>query len=113
MEAKIDEFIIFMVAGQETTSNALALAFLELGRNPHVLEKLNQEINSVLANKPTINAEDLSKLEYTSCVFKESMRMWPPIPTFFRTNPEEITLNGYRIPRDSLIQVNFFIIFSF
>ena len=39
MENLIDEFATFFIAGQETTSNALAFVFMELGRNPEVLEK--------------------------------------------------------------------------
>ena len=35
----MDEFVTIFAAGQETTANALAFCFLELGRNPDVLEK--------------------------------------------------------------------------
>ena len=39
MEDMIDDFITFFVAGQETTANTLAFCFLELARNPSVVEK--------------------------------------------------------------------------
>ncbi len=39
MEDMIDDFITFFVAGQETTANALAFCFLELARNPLVVQK--------------------------------------------------------------------------
>jgi cholesterol 24(S)-hydroxylase len=39
LEVLVDEFITFFVAGQETTSNALAFCILELGQNPEVLAK--------------------------------------------------------------------------
>jgi cytochrome P450 len=39
MEPLIDDFITFFNAGQETTANALAFCFLELGKNPRVLKK--------------------------------------------------------------------------
>jgi cholesterol 24(S)-hydroxylase len=105
MEAKIDEYLIFLAAGQETTSNALALTIFELGQNPDVLEKLNDEIRSVLANKPLISADDLAKLEYNSCVFKEGLRKWPPVVGFIRQSQKEMNLNGYFIPKNSIIQV--------
>ena len=100
--------MIFLAAGQETTSNALALTIFELGQNPHVLEKLNAEIKSILANKPLISPEDLSRLEYTSCVFKEGLRKWPPIAGFLRKIPKDLNLNGITIPENSIIQVRFF-----
>jgi hypothetical protein len=39
MEDMIDDFITFFVAGQETTANTLAFCFLELARNPEIVEK--------------------------------------------------------------------------
>jgi cholesterol 24(S)-hydroxylase len=39
MEIMIDDFLLFFVAGQETTANTLAFCFQELGRNTDVVEK--------------------------------------------------------------------------
>lgn len=39
IEDLIDDFLTFFVAGQETTSNMLAFAVLEIGQNPLVLKK--------------------------------------------------------------------------
>lgn len=46
MEDMIDDFITFFVAGQETTANALAFCFLELARNPLVVQKYTKLIIS-------------------------------------------------------------------
>jgi cytochrome P450 len=105
LESKIDEFLIIIGAGQETTANALALAILELGQNPHALERLNEEVRNVLGIKPMVSGDDLSKLDYTSCVLKEAMRKWPPITGLFRKNDKEISINGHVIPKETTIQV--------
>jgi cholesterol 24(S)-hydroxylase len=39
LELMIDDFVTFFIAGQETTANTLGFCFLELGKNPQVLEK--------------------------------------------------------------------------
>jgi cholesterol 24(S)-hydroxylase len=39
LEMMIDDFVTFFIAGQETTANTLGFCFLELGKNPRVLEK--------------------------------------------------------------------------
>ena len=39
LEALIDDFVTFFIAGQETTANTLAFCFLEMGRNPEVFKK--------------------------------------------------------------------------
>nr|ATW72320.1 cytochrome p450 CYP3049E5 [Brachionus calyciflorus] len=100
-ERLVDDFVTFFIGGQETTANALAFCFLELGQNPEVLKKLREEIDSVLGSKKYINNDDLSKLEYTSAVFKESLRKWPPVASFSRILDEDIELLGYKIPKNT------------
>jgi cytochrome P450 len=39
LEDLIDDFISFFIAGQETTSNALAFCLMEVGQNPEVFKK--------------------------------------------------------------------------
>jgi cholesterol 24(S)-hydroxylase len=39
MEVMVDNFVVFFIAGQETTANTLAFCMLELGRNPQVMDK--------------------------------------------------------------------------
>jgi cholesterol 24(S)-hydroxylase len=39
VETMIDDFMTFFLAGQETTANKLAFCFLEINKNPSVLEK--------------------------------------------------------------------------
>lgn len=42
LEALIDDFITFFNAGQETTANSLAFAFLELGKHPNAWKRLEE-----------------------------------------------------------------------
>ena len=39
MEAALDDFVTFFIAGQETTANTMASALMECGRRPDVMEK--------------------------------------------------------------------------
>mgnify|MGYP001810931278 CR=1 FL=1 len=59
----------------------------------------------MLGDKEDITLDDLSQLVYTGCVFKESMRKWPPVAEVFRvTNSIDLNIAGYRIPvRASII----------
>nr|QEV83798.1 cytochrome P450 [Brachionus rotundiformis] len=105
----IDDFLTFFVAGQETSANTLAFCLLEIGRNPDVFEKLKNEIDTVLGSKAFIDNEDLTKLTYTNCVYKETLRMWPPIPEIARISTKDLTLNGYHIPANSWIEVSTYV----
>ena len=45
-----------------------------LGRNPHVQEKLYQEIESVVGKEEDVTSQSLAKLSYLKACVKESMR---------------------------------------
>nr|QEV83813.1 cytochrome P450 [Brachionus rotundiformis] len=108
-EIMIDDFITFFIAGQETTANALSFCILELGQNERVLKKLKSEIEEILGCKNNISNEDISKLNYTAAVFKESLRKWPPVAAFSRFNPEEIEFGGKLIPKNTWFYVSPFV----
>ncbi len=46
-----------------------------LVRHPHVMDRLRNEITSVLAGKSELNREDLKKMTYLSNILKESKLM--------------------------------------
>ena len=106
LESMIDDFVTFFIAGQETTANTLSFCFMELARNPKVYQKLKEEINQVIGSKATITFEDLSNLEYTNNVFKETLRLWPNVPNINRIAKEGGVIEGYKIPEYTEISVN-------
>ncbi|NXQ25619.1 CP24A protein, partial [Alaudala cheleensis] len=61
------------IAGVETTANSLLWALYNLSRNPHVQEKLFQEIQRVLAARESPSAESLRDMPYLKACLKESM----------------------------------------
>jgi cytochrome P450 len=98
-----DQLITFLIAGHETTANALTWTFYLLAQNPNVEEKLYQEIKFVLKDKKVSSFDDLSKLKYTEKVFRESLRVYPPVWTMGRFVQEPYTIGEYTIPTGSTI----------
>jgi cytochrome P450 len=78
-----DEIITILIAGHETTSNALTWTYYLLSQKPKVEQKVFEELDSVLGgNKKEVtptSVDDLSKLEYLERVFREAMRLYPPV----------------------------------
>ena len=106
LEDMIDEFITFFMAGQETTANTLAFCLIEITKSPCILGKLRDEIDSVLGDRNAITNEDLNKLEYVSCVIKETLRKWPPANLPMRqVNTNDFKINGISIPKGALLHV--------
>lgn len=79
----IDQVAIFFLAGHETSAAALAWALYLLARYPEWQEKLAAE--ALVAFEPEkIYFSTLSKLRQSRAVFRESMRLYPPVPMYVR-----------------------------
>lgn len=103
-----DEVITLFLAGHETTANALAWAWYLLAKNPGVESKFHAEIDGVLrGNLPT--PADYPRLEYTRRVFAETLRLYPPAYVIGRTALHDFTLDGYTIPRNSVVLLSPFV----
>nr|QEV83801.1 cytochrome P450 [Brachionus rotundiformis] len=109
IEDLVDDFLTFFVAGQETTSNMLAFAILELGQNIPVLNKLKEEVDSTIGSKNHIDYDDLSKLKYLESVIKETLRKWSITPLINRQSTVPIKIYDYEIPVGSEIQVSSYV----
>lgn len=99
-----DEIVTFLLAGHETTSNTLTWAFDCLARHPRVERRLREELRRVVGQRPISN-EDLPRLEYTSAVIKETMRLYPPAYVLARRATEDVVIGGFDVPRGSEVIV--------
>ncbi|MFO0699558.1 MAG: cytochrome P450 [Nitrospira sp.] len=72
-----DELMTFLLAGHETTANALTWTWWLLSQNRSVREQLTREVNEILGDRlPT--AADVPRLRYTKMIWDESLRLYPP-----------------------------------
>ncbi|KAM4521737.1 cholesterol 24-hydroxylase-like isoform 1-T1 [Odontesthes bonariensis] len=97
-ELMLDNFVTFFIAGQETTANQLGFCIMELGRHPEILEKVKKEVDDVIGMKQDISYDDLGQMIYLSQVLKETLRIYPTAPGTSRDIPEDIVIDGIRIP---------------
>lgn len=91
-----DELVTIMGAGMETTSTTLAWLFHELARHPDAEQRLHDEIDAVVGDRP-VTFEDIPHLEYTSRVIKEVTRLYS-LPVFTRKAVTGATVGGVRFP---------------
>jgi cytochrome P450 len=97
-----DEVMTLFLAGHETTANALTWTLYQLAENPEIYEKLQAELQSVLAGRAPL-PQDYSSLKYAEKNFAESMRLYPPAWIVGRKALEDLELGGYAIPKGSII----------
>jgi len=97
-----DEIVTLLLAGHETTSNALSWTWYLLAQHPAVEQRLHAELDEVLGGHvPTV--EHLPGLPYSRMVIEEAMRLYPPAWSFSRNALAEDELGGYPIPAGSVI----------
>ncbi|HMO71132.1 MAG TPA: cytochrome P450 [Paracoccaceae bacterium] len=84
----VDQVAIFFLAGHETSASALAWALYLLATHPQVQDRVAAELAGFPEN-PAFS--DLSRLKFTRDVFRETLRLYPPVPMMVRatTRPEE------------------------
>jgi cytochrome P450 len=100
-----NETITLLLAGHETTANALAWTWCLLSLHPAVRRRVQEEVDEVLGGQPP-SATDLPRLALLTRVFQESMRLYPPIWIMERAVLAEDVIGGYRIPAGSTVALS-------
>jgi cytochrome P450 len=88
-EEMVDQVAIFFLAGHETSASALAWALYLLATHPEAQARVAAEAAS-LPEAPDFAA--LSRLKFTRDVFRETLRLYPPVPMMVReaARPEDL-----------------------
>jgi cytochrome P450 len=101
----LSESMQLLVAGHETSSNALSWLFYLLSSRPDCLEKVRQEFDSVLGEAP-LGYADVPKFEFTTQVICEGLRLYPPFWMIDRMAVADDRVGDLVIPRGSTVIVH-------
>jgi cytochrome P450 len=101
-EMVLSESMQLLVAGHETSSNGLSWLLYLLSSRPQTLEQVRQEFDAVLGDGP-LNHADLPRLEFTSQVISESLRLYPPFWMIDREAVADDRVGDLEIPRGSTV----------
>ncbi|OQV23040.1 Cytochrome P450 2U1 [Hypsibius exemplaris] len=96
-------------AGTETTSTTTLWAFIFMVENPEVMRKVQEEIDGAVGRDKVLRNSDRALLPYTEAVILEVQRCASLVPLGIphRTN-QDITVDGYTLPRGTLVIANLF-----
>jgi cytochrome P450 len=97
-----DECLTIMLAGHETTANALSFSLWLLAKHPEVQRRLREEAVGVLGDRMA-NADDYGRLPYATQVFSEALRLYPPVWVMARTCVQPYEIVGYKIPKGAIL----------
>jgi cytochrome P450 len=99
-----DEVVTMILAGHETTANALTWALVLLSQYPSARERLEQEVDEVLGGRDP-EVADLEKLKWTDAVISEAMRLYPPGWGIEREAMADDEVGGIEIPAGSTVSM--------
>ena len=99
-----DNIITFIGAGHETTARALGWALYCLACAPWERERVEDEVDRVLAAEPD-PVKWLDRMPMTRAVFEEAMRLYPPAPSISREAIDDDRFGDLAIARGTQVLV--------
>jgi cytochrome P450 len=100
-EQMIDEIMVLIIAGHETTANALAWTLYLLAHHPDEYHKLKEKTSNITLRE-SVTSEALN------CVIQESMRLYPPAWISDRISLQEDRFNSYTYPAGTIVVLFYF-----
>ncbi|MFS7959901.1 putative cytochrome P450 [Helianthus anomalus] len=103
-----DTLLNLLVAGRDTNSSTLSWLFYLLSKNPMVVNKIFEELQTQLKGKD-LHAIELNKLVYLHGALCESLRLFPPVPFQIKTPSEpDVLPSGQRVDHNTSIILSFY-----
>ncbi|KAI0357606.1 high nitrogen upregulated cytochrome P450 monooxygenase 2 [Trametes cingulata] len=82
LQQLVDDGVLAIVAGADTTSSALTSLFFCLGTHPAAYKRLQEEIDKFYpAGEDACDAKHHRDMHYLTAVINESLRLYPPVPS--------------------------------
>lgn len=103
-ELVTSESMQLLVAGHETSSNALSWLLYLLSSHPDCIERLREEFDSVLGGEP-MTYSHVPRLEFATQVVQEGLRLYPPFWMVDRMALADDRAGALDIPRGSTVVV--------
>lgn len=92
----IDEILILLIAGHETTANALSWTLFLLSRHIDLQDRLREETGD-------LSIEQIVKDKFLNAVLSESMRLYPPAWISDRVAMNDDVYREFKIPAETIV----------
>jgi cytochrome P450 len=100
-EEMVDQVAIFFLAGHETSASALGWALYLIATHPEVQERVAAEAADLRPEFGTVGA-----LRFTRDVFREALRLYPPVPMMVRENLQDEEFRGRHAGRGAQVVIS-------
>lgn len=100
----IDQLGVFFLAGHETTASALTWAVFLLAMHRPTLNRMRAEVDAVVGDGD-MTIEHTKHLPFVRNVFRETLRLYPPITFLPRVALKDTKLGTRKIKRGALVMI--------
>jgi len=104
-EELVDQIGVFFLAGHETTASVLTWVFFILSVRPDVMTRLRREVDAVVGTGP-VEFAHVKQLAFTRSVFREALRLYPPITFIPRVAAEATRIGEFNVKKGAMIMVS-------
>jgi len=103
-----DLVLNFLIAGRDTTAQALSWAMYCLATHPEVEDKARQEVIEVCGVRGP-SYSDMNRLPYLQAVLSEALRLYPSVPIDVKMAAQADTLpDGTFVPKGAMVMYDIY-----
>jgi cytochrome P450 len=104
-EEVIDQLGVLFLAGHETSASALIWAVFILAQRADLRERLRAEVQAVAGDGP-MTMEMAKRLPFVRNVFRETLRLYPPITFLPRVAIRDTVVGGVKMKRGAMLMIS-------
>ena len=103
-EELIDQLGVFFLAGHETTASGLTWTLYALAEQPDLAARARDEVEAVCGGAlPTL--ADIKRMPFLRNLFKEALRLYPPITFIPRVAAKPCEIGGHKLRRGAMVMI--------
>lgn len=102
----IDHMNFLMMAAHDTTTSSITSIVWCLAKYPEWQDRLREEIAAIRARHGALSYETLGEMEVMEMVFKEALRLIPPVPSMPRRAIKSFTFQNHVVPAGAHVGIN-------
>ena len=100
----LDQICMIFLAGHETSATGMAWALYLLASCPHLQERVHDEATEVFGDRAP-QFSDMKKLAFARDVFRETLRLYPPVAMVARDATKAEPMGNKTVPEGEVIFV--------
>ncbi|CAN9498748.1 unnamed protein product [Ophioblennius macclurei] len=101
----VGQAFVFLLAGYETSSNALALTCYLLALHPECQRKVQEEVDDFFTRHSSPDYANVQELKYLDMVVSETLRLYGPAFRYAREIEHDCVVNGQLLPKGAVLEI--------